>query len=364
MNKQLISLTKNLIKFQTVQGNYEEKKKIIDFVKKEFDGYKVYIKELKSKISPSLVVTLRREKTPAILLNGHLDVVAAEKNQFIPRVIGNKLYGRGSGDMKAGCAVMIEIMKYFSKQKEKPSLGLMLTNDEEIGGEYGVKILAKQFKPEFVIIPDGGKNLKDIVLSQKGLLHFKIWTKGKSCHGSRPFLGENAIEKIIDIYRKIELLIPESKKEDWDNTVNLGKINGGEVVNKVPHYAEAYFDVRFINSYEREKIMKGLKSITKNFKMLAYGNACNQKPVRFIEAYRKMAEKELKSKIEYSKVEGASDARFFVEKGIPVLITKINCANIHAENEWVDLKQMQSFYNILLEFIPKFSEVQTKKNKD
>jgi succinyl-diaminopimelate desuccinylase len=356
MNEKLISLTKNLIGFKTVQGNHEEKKKIIDFVRKEFDGHKVYIKELRSKISPSIVITLKREKNPLILLNGHLDVVPAEDNQFIPKVTGGKIYARGAGDMKAGCAVMIEVMKYFSQQKKKPSLGLMLTNDEEIGGEYGVKALVKQIKPKFVIIPDGGRDLKTIILKQKGLLHFKIWTHGKEAHGSRPFLGENAIEKLIDIYHKIELLVPKSKQGEWCNTCNLGKISGGEVVNKVPHYAEAYFDIRFVNSFEREKILKGIKAITKNFEIIASGQACDQEPVELMEVYKKIVEKELKTKVEYTKVEGASDARFFAEKGIPVLITKIKADNIHAKNEWVDIKQMQSFYNILVRFVSEFSE--------
>jgi len=357
MEKILVNLTSNLVRFKSTEDNLEEKKRIIDFVCREFDGHKVYINKLKSQISPSVVITLRREKTPLILLSGHLDVVSAEASQFIPRVVGNRIYARGAGDMKAGCAVMIEVMKYFSKQKNKLSLGLMLTGDEEIGGSHGTKVLLKKYKPEFVIVPDGGKNLKTIVLKQKGVLHFKIWTHGKSVHGSRPFLGENAIEKIIDIFHRIKLLIPDSKKGDWQNTVNLGKINGGEVINKVPHYAEAYFDVRFINSYEKEKIIEGVKSITKNFKIIASGHACDQEPVEFIEHYKRIVEKEIKTKVEYAKVEGASDSRFFAELGIPILVTNIKSDNIHAKNEWVDIRQINSFYNILIKFISEFSKI-------
>jgi len=356
MENQIISLTNELIRFKTIDGNLEEKKSIIDFVKRQFDGHKVYIKEFKSKISPSIVITLKRGKTPLVLLNGHLDVVPGDDSQFIPKVTEKRIYARGAADMKAGCAVMIEVMKYFSKQKEVPSLALMLTTDEETGGAHGVGVLAKKYKPGIVIIPDGGNNLKTIILKQKGVLHFKIWTHGKSAHGSRPFLGENAIEKLINIYHKIELLIPEPKKEDWDNTVNLGKISGGEVINKVPHYAEAYFDVRFINSYEREKIFEGISSITKNFKIIASGHACDQEPIEFIEKYKKITEKELRTKAEYSRVEGASDARYFAENGSPIIITNIKSGNIHAKNEWVDIKQINSFYNILVRFITEASK--------
>jgi len=55
MENRIITLTNELIRFKTIDGNLEEKKSIIDFVKRQFDGHKVYIKEFKSKISPSIV---------------------------------------------------------------------------------------------------------------------------------------------------------------------------------------------------------------------------------------------------------------------------------------------------------------------
>lgn len=357
MNENIVELTKKLIQFKTVGDNYEEKRKIIDFIKKEFEGHKVYIKEFNFRKSPSIIINLRRERFPFIFLNGHLDVVPAEEKQFIPRVTNSRIYGRGAGDMKGSCSVMIETMKYFSKEKNPPSLGLMLTGDEETGGMYGTKVLLNKYKSSFAIIPDGGKNLKTIILNQKGIIHIKIWAHGKAGHGSRPFLGENAIEKIIDIYHKIKEVIPDSEKGKWENTVNLGKIQGGEVINKIPHYAEAYFDIRFINSFEREKIIEKIKTITSNFKIVASGNASNQEVTELIEAYKRIAQKEIRSKIVYSKVEGASDARFFAEKNIPILVTSIKSGNKHSKNEWADIKQMNQFYNILIKFIGEFRDL-------
>ena len=354
MEKKLIELTSNLIQLKSVENNLEGKQRIIEYVKKEFDGYKVYIKEYKSIKSPSMVITLHREKNPFIFLSGHLDVVSAKEKQFEPRITKTKIYGRGAGDMKAACAVMIETMKYFSLQKKKPSIGLMLTTDEEVGGKNGVGRLLKKHKSKFAIIPDGDKNLKSIVLNQKGVLHCKIWTHGKAAHGSRPFLGENAIDKIIDIYQKIKKIIPDCKADEWENTLNLGKIQGGDTINKVPHYAEAYFDIRTVSNYETEKIVTAIKSITNNFEILNIGSACVQEPIEFIENFKRITEKEIKSSVKYCKVEGSSDSRYFSELGIPIIVNSLKCDNKHGKNEWVDIKQMVSFYNILVKFLSEY----------
>lgn len=347
--KKITDLAKKLIKFKTVEGEYEEKKKIIEFVKKEFDKYPVNINEFEVNNIPSIAITL--DKNPDIILSGHLDVVSGKKEDFIPKISNGKIYGRGAGDMKAALAAMIEVMKYFSKQKNKPSLGLFLTNDEETGGEYGTKILLKQFKPKLAIVPDGGKTLKNIILEEKGVLHFKIRAKGTPGHGSRPYSGKNAIDEIIRIYSELKKIIPDAKKGEWKNTLNLGKINGGVAINKIPDYAEAYFDARIINNKEREKIIKKIKKITENIEIIADTPALVQKIDKNIEIYKKIAEKEIKKKVSYAKVEGSSDARFFSNLGIPVIITRIDSENIHGDGEWTDIKQMNAFYKILINYL-------------
>jgi len=345
--EKIIELTKKLIKFETTENNLPEKKRIIEFVKKEFDGFDVLIKELKINNIPSLTITL--DKNPDIILSGHLDVVPGEKNDFIPRVLNGKIYGRGAGDMKACCSVMIEVIKYFSKQKNRPSLGLFLTNDEETGGKCGTKALLKYFKPKLAIVPDGGRTLENIILEEKGVLHFKIWAKGIPGHGSRPYSGKNAIDEIIDIYSKLKKIIPDSKKGEWKNTLNLGKIYGGNSINKIPDYAEAYFDVRVINN--KEEIIKKINKITKNIEIIAETSSLIQKKDEKIEIYRKVTEEELKKKVKYTRVEGSSDARFFSNMGIPVIITRIDSENIHGNKEYVDIDQIKAFYKILINYL-------------
>ncbi len=352
----LVKLTGELMNFKTTSGNYDEKKKIIAFVKKQFKSKKVFIREFEKNKNPSLVITFEKNKNPKIFLNGHLDVVPANDHEYTARIKGGRIYGRGSGDMKAACAAMIEVMKHFSGLGKRPSLGLMLTTDEEVGGKDGVGYLLKnkKFSSELAIIPDGGTDLKTIVLNEKGVLHFKIKAYGKSAHGSRPFLGENAIEKLIKNYLRLRKVIPELKKKRWANTMNLGKFSGGDTVNKVPDYAEMYLDIRYTKKADRDKIIQKVRKIVPDFEIISEGTPFIQDKHRHISSFKKVIEKNTGQKVLFSRVEGASDARYFSEKGIPAIITKIKAKNIHSRGEWVDIKEMKVFYESLVEFIKEF----------
>ncbi len=355
---EIIKITKDLIKIKSINEDFKARKKIIEYVEKYFKNTKLKIQKYLINKNPAIFIcNCEIDGEFDLLLNGHLDVVDAEDKEFNPEEKNGKIYGRGAGDMKAGCAVMMKFLKDFSTENKKnKSVGLLLTTDEEIGGENGVGYLIKnqlkKTKPKIVIIPDGGKNLKTIVLNQKGILHIKVWAKGLSAHGARPFWGDNAVEKLLDIYNELKKKFPNPIKRDWKNTMNLGRFFGGKAVNKVPDKAEMFLDFRFIESGDKEIIIKKILKITKNFKILTEGEPFIQdKKNNFLLKYKKIVEKELKKIVIFDKIEGASDARHFSKNNISVIITKINCDNIHSNNEWVEIKEMKNFYNILIKFI-------------
>ncbi len=145
---EIITLTQELIRFRTVKNNPQEIKSGVDFIKKYLSGCGVLIQEFESAGKPSLFITYTKTKRPKLLLNGHLDVVEGEEEQFIPKIIGNKLYGRGAVDMKAGLATMLFLMKELSEQK--PDIGLMIVSDEKS---------AELMAPSFFLPVDLGVNL-------------------------------------------------------------------------------------------------------------------------------------------------------------------------------------------------------------
>lgn len=358
LKKEALKITSDLIRFHSTKDNRSERKKVIDYVEKYFEGSDVYIRRFERKGIYSIVINLRKEKNPYLFLNGHLDVVPADEKDFIPKVKGNRLYGRGSGDMKAGVAVMMMVMKELAQQEKRLSIGLMLTTDEEIGGENGVGYLVKnkKYRARCVVVPDGGTDLNEIVINEKGILHLKVIARGKGAHGSRPFLGENAIEKLVEIYKKIQKVIPPIRKGEWKASLNLGKIEGGKSANVVPDFATMYLDIRFTRRSDRNRLFSRVQKIAgrENVEILTEGEPFIQSiSSHFIKLYLKSAEDVLGNSLKLANAEGASDARFFSSKGIPTVITKIYCKNIHGDNEWVSISQMEILYMILMHLLKK-----------
>src|SRR3989339_275018 len=85
--------------------------------------------------------------------------------------------------------------------------------------------------------------------------------RGKAAHASRPWLGENAIENLLQIYQEIKKKFAKVEPEMWKPTVNIGKIEGGNSPNKIPDYAEALIDIRFPEDFDKDKFMQEVAKI-------------------------------------------------------------------------------------------------------
>lgn len=345
------------MKFESTSQNPSELNNIVDFVENYFGNKKIFTKRYQNNNKPSIVITFKNTKKPDIFLNGHLDVVNASNNEFKSKIKGNKLYGRGSADMKGPIAVMILVMDHFLKLKKRPSLGLMLTTDEEIGGHNGVEYLIEKekFRSKVAIVPDGGENILKVIYKAKGVLHLKITAKGKTYHGSMPWLGESAIDKLIDGYIDLKKLFPKINKNNyWKPTLNLGAIKGGETPNKVPDHAEILLDIRFTEKENAHDLLNKVRKIFKDSKIeiLVEGNVFySSRKNQYLKRYVKAVNKITKKNSILAPTFGAFDARFFSKKNIPVIVNQPVCGDTHAENEWIDIKSMENYYNILIEYV-------------
>lgn len=350
-------LLEKLISFQSTKNHPQEIKKCFEFAVNWLKKTGLKVKTYSSNKKPSLVATHKFKKHYQYILNGHLDVVPANyKNAFKPIIKGNRLYGRGASDMKGVVAAMMELIK--DKDLRTKDVALMLTSDEEIGGFNGVNYLLnkKGYSCDCVIVPDGGKNW-ELVLAEKGVIHIKLEAKGKAAHGSRPWLGENAIEKLIQVYQEIKKKVPETtSKNRWLPTVNLGKLIGGDATNKVPSYAEMYLDFRYPKKNHRKKILNLIDKTSKKVKGISYqiqvegGIMTTSKNNQYIKKILKVAKKQ-KINLKITKAYGASDGRFFSAQGIPVIMFKPICSQAHIDKEWVDLKSLKRFYHLLKSFL-------------
>lgn len=344
--KQIVKLTTDLMKFRTTKENPKELKRCVDFVAKQLPKH-LHITKGINKGKPYIIATVKKTKKPKLLLTGHLDVVEAKPELFKPKIKQGKIFGRGSLDMKAGTAIAIQLLK---EEKEK-DIGLMLTTDEEIGGHDGMGYLAKQWKPKLVLSVEPAE--QKITIKEKGVLWLKIKTKGKSAHGSKPWLGENAIEKLIQKYQQIKKMFPNPNEKKWQATINLGVIKGGEAYNQVPGEAEMGIDIRYTEKDDVNKILKKIKKIKDIQIEVAQKQPMlnTDKKNFYIKKLKQVAEKVTKQKMEFRNQTGASDIRYFGEKGIPSADFGPLGKGEHAKDEWVSIKSMENIYKVLKEFI-------------
>jgi succinyl-diaminopimelate desuccinylase len=226
------------------------------------------------------VVGLRRGRAlrPILHLNGHMDVVPAGQgwtvDPFGGLVKDGRIYGRGAGDMKAGIAAGIYAAEAVRRVgvELSGSVEISGTVDEESGGFAGMAWLAERKRlsadrQDFVIIPEP-LNVDRICVGHRGVYWFEIMTRGRTAHGSMPFLGASAIEHmagILDRFRR-ELapalaarttampVVPEGARHA---TLSVNGIIGGQPVDglQTPCVADrcrAVFDRRFLVEEEFE----------------------------------------------------------------------------------------------------------------
>lgn len=365
MEKEIVDLTKKLMEFETVSGRNDQFTACFDFVKEYFSAEKmasrIFIEEYEKNGLRSVVLSNRRTIRPDIILNGHLDVVNADEQDFKPRIRSGKLLGRGSADMKSEVAALMIAFKEAVAGNINRSIALMLTSDEEQSGLNGVRYLLDEvgYRCKIAIIPDGGHNF-ELVVKEKGGFWIKVSAGGKSAHGSRTWLGENAILKLMNFYYEFEEKFPPLKKSKLlyqdGVSVNLGKISGGKSINSVPDSAEMFLDIRYSEKCHKSDILRTLKILSKKhrvkFEVTEVVEMLETDPKDpNLKKFKDIAKKTIYQPIRITKASGASDARFFSKLGIPVIIMTPNCGNKHGKDEWVEIKSLKKFYDILIKFL-------------
>ena len=185
---------------------------------------------------------------PRIVLHGHLDVVPGREGQFDARVEGDRLIGRGAYDMKGALAAMMCALSDATAQ-DAIRVHLICVPDEEsedIDRRSTDAIIADGLRGDFAIT--GEPTDLHIGVQAKGVLALRVEVQGTAAHGSTPWLGDNAILKAYDIFRRIETLPFGRESSDlFDRpSINVSRIVGGDAFNKVPDVCTMAVDIRFL----------------------------------------------------------------------------------------------------------------------
>ncbi len=365
MKTEILKVLDDLLKIESVSTDIEKLDEVTEYIKQYFEGLKgCYIDELRYNNKPSIIVKNFEGKNADVILNGHYDVVPpSEQWQFEPKEEDWKIYARGSWDMKSGDALMMVLMKkVLQKSWEVKKVALILTSDEELWGPDGAAKIVEEWytADEGVLVPDSG-SLEEIVIAEKGMIDIEAHFKGLSCHASRPWHGENAIENAYATLMELRKELQDDdvlyKSEDnWGTSVNLTKIQAGTVVNVIPDMAKATFDIRFTEKYTLEKILKKIQVIIERnhgeiISTIHWDLVHTPEESDFVQAYIWAYESVMWVKPKVMKEHWASDGRFFSAKWMPLLLHRPTCENIHSKNEWVEIDSIMKIYTVYKQFI-------------
>lgn len=290
-----------------------------------------------------------------IVLNGHIDVIEAKERQFQPYMEEGKMYGRGTADMKAGVAASMVAAAQLKDMELTSKVMLQIVPDEETGGKYGTKYLTeKGCLGDFIIC--GEPTNMGIGIQSKGVLQMDITVLGKPAHGSRPWEGTNAITKAIELYEEI-LELPfaqESSSMFSKPSINLAKIQGGTVYNKVPERCEMSLDIRYLPHQSPEDIVHQIKTITDC--RLSIHNRNNPIKTKEDNPYVEALEESIKRITHLEKVNlfgqhGSSDGQFFTEYGGAAVEFGPIGSDWHGENEMVYVDSVREYRDVLMDFV-------------
>lgn len=260
--------------------------------------------------------------------------------------------------MKFAIATYLKIIDRLAADNtlQQYDLGIMITTEEEIGGHNGVlPLMELGYRPKICILPDGGENWNIETLA-KGLSYGHIYVDGKTAHGSRPWEGDSAILKLVDVLDELRDIFDEQKLHS--NTLNVGKIDGGEAINQIPSKAHATIDIRYIRHEDRLRLHDQMLAIfarhgvtyTEEF----YDQPCITdlehplvKP--FIDSVEEVTGYRPTGTLSV----GGSDARHLAKYGVPAILTHPQGGGQHAGDEWISKEGINQFYDVVMNYLQK-----------
>jgi len=200
----------------------------------------------------------RDQNGRSLILNGHIDVVPEgpldmwDTPPFQPRIDERWMYGRGSGDMKAGLAANLFALDALKVTGFAPAGDVFFQSvvEEECTGNGALACLQRGYKADAALIPEPFD--ENLSIAQIGVIWFQVHLKGIPVHVERAGSGANAIEAAIPLIAALHGLEDRWNAEDRKPpayrhvhhplNLNVGKISGGDWVSSVPSWC--CFDVR------------------------------------------------------------------------------------------------------------------------
>jgi acetylornithine deacetylase len=306
------------------------------------------------------IVSKKGEGTGGIAYFGHTDVVPADPwlfddhGPFEPTVKGDKLYGRGSCDMKGSVACMLKAAEQFSTSDLKQPIYITCTSDEEIG-YTGAKHIAKRselFKE--MVAGDslgiiGEPTLLEVVYAHKGTYGFVATSRGRAAHSSTRE-GVNANLAMIPFLAEMKKIYEETESDPaWQNeefdppTVswNIGINDHTKAVNITPPQSICTVYFRPMPGLNPAELMERAKHTAAehgiDFEVRSTANPLYVEPTsKFVQEMLELAGKDKPRTVSYG-----TDGTMLTALKKMVVFGPGGIAQAHTHDEWIALEQLE-----------------------
>jgi succinyl-diaminopimelate desuccinylase len=345
-------LAEKLIGYDTSRG--DGIRLCAGFVKGWLEAREIPTTQLEIRGLPILTAAVGPEGAPAIVLHGHIDVVPGREGQFEPRVEGDRLIGRGAYDMKGAAAAMMLALNDLKDQRDVRVLLAIVPDEESEDEDYrGTDLLVDEgLRASFAIT--GEPTDMHVGVAAKGVLAVRLEVSGRAAHGSTPWEGDNAILKSFAVFRNIESLpFSRESSELFDRpSINLGRILGGDALNKVPDTCVIDVDIRYLPEQEEEQILAQIEGLPDSRVISTF----TRPPVEvdpdsaFVRALCAATSAHHDGDVTGVGRDGASDAISFIRAGVPAVEFGPSGAGHHGPDEWVSLASLGAYRRALCDF--------------
>jgi len=277
-----LKILSELIKFQTVSGT--SNLKLIEYCEKRLSklgatSFKTFDETKKRVNLFSTIAGKQKLNGGGIILSGHTDVVPASAKEwssdpFVATEKNNKVYGRGSCDMKGFIACTLALAPYFASQNLKKPIHFSFTYDEETACQ-GAPIMIRELKKRNIncsICIVGEPTSMKAIQAHKGCYEYSTHFTGLAGHGSAPDKGVNAIEYAIRFINKLMELREELKKRVPKNsvftppysTLQIGRIKGGLARNVIADQCVVDWELRPVVPEDGKFVNESIETYVKD----------------------------------------------------------------------------------------------------
>jgi succinyl-diaminopimelate desuccinylase len=327
---------------------------------------------------PNLIATLPGRADRTLCFNGHLDTVPFDESDWAYDPLGERhderIYGRGATDMKGAVAAMVQVALAYARTETEPPVTLQFAfvSDEETGGDAGLTTLLETpaFGPDACVVGEttARSGRYSVSVADRGNIWLTLEASGTAAHGSRPMIGENAIDRLNDAIEQLrrdfgqrELSVdasmdgiieesvafyePEAGTEATRSlyrhpTINLGVIEGGTAINTVPASACARVDIRLTAGVDTKEALGGIRNCLAGMEGIGITDLSwtrgSYEPLGspIVEASAGAAERVVDGRVYRRSATGGGDAKVLRHEGVPTVEFGFGTRTAHGTDEY------------------------------